>query len=90
MVNLHGGTVLGVATTAVLNTVGATYLQGTGLAILSALFLGVMFLSTLLAVATIVRFFRNQRRIDLHASVANAKREWVIAHTRSQLFAESS
>lgn len=90
MLNLHGGTVLGVATTATLNIVGATYLHDTGQHILSLLFISVMFVSTLLTVATFVRFFRNQRRFDMHAIVEGAKAEWLEAHKRLAATPETS
>lgn len=86
MLNLHGGTTLGIATTAVLSVVGGMYLEEVGSMILSILFLGVMVVSTLFAVATIVRFFRNQRRMDIHTTIEEAKREWRDAHERSSAF----
>jgi hypothetical protein len=89
MWNLHGGTAIGVATSATLSIIGGTYLHGAGLVALSILFLGVMFVSTLLAVATMVRFFRNQHRNDRYAEIKDARQAWVEAHARSCVFADT-
>jgi hypothetical protein len=85
MHNLHGGTVIGYATTMVLT--GTALLSfNLGTTLLGLLFFVVMILSSLLALGTLVRFFRNHNRYTTSVSVSEAREEWfrAIAHTNKQ------
>lgn len=73
MHNLHGGTVIGYTTILVLNGTAFIFSKHIGVTILTVLFLGIMFFSTLFAIGTLVRFFRNKHVHDVAIAKDDAR-----------------
>lgn len=84
MHNLHGGTVIGYATTMMVHAVAAIISREFGITILTLLFLSIMLFSTLFAVGTIVRFLRNYKRYQIDGAVQEARKEWFTALSATQ------
>jgi hypothetical protein len=83
MHNLHGGTVIGYTTTLILNSTAVVLSQNSGMIILTTLFFIIMLLSTLLAIGTLIRFFRNHNRQETKNALNEAWLERLRVLSRS-------
>ena len=82
MFNLHGGTTIGLATSATLNVGGAVLAHNAGLVFLTIALVCLTTLSTVIAVAMLVRFGRNHARHQTQDAVFAARRAWRAALLR--------